>query len=315
MAYSTGSVSAGNQSAIAANKPLFMVSKTAAGMAQALARSEWRTTGSFSSGSDQTATGYSTARSYDHFPAVETMPDNSTTPNYLIFDFGTPGIAFDSVAIVGHNFGSMLTTVSVDIEIANDTAFSSGLRTIGTIASMTAGRVCWLSLGIPAGASFEAYTGVQYARVKMTGIDRVPTIGQVVFGTRYQMSQRSNVPYDDQEFHSNVVDFVSQGGHLSRYVRHSGRRDFNLAWTPTGADAYGLDDLTTLRSWFAAIEYGSKPFLFIDQPEAEKHATGITKQAHYVTASPDLALPAKGPSERSGAFSFSEIAPFVSSED
>lgn len=310
MAYFIGAVNVNNVLAQQADKPMMIT----ANAITASAVVAWRSSGSFASGVDETAAGFAASRVFDGFHHLQTKPTTLADPVYLLIDMSASAGSFDCVALIGHNFGEMATPVTVTMQIADDSAFTSSLRDVATKVDVLGKRAVWYSLGIPAGGSFESYSGVQYARLKIAGHDRVPAVGQLILGSRHQMSQRPDQPYDDAETHSDTVDFISQGGAVSRYARNVGRREFRPTWSPAGVDAFSLDDLATLRAWFAATAQGSKPFVYIDKPESEKEATGITRTAHYVLAQPSLTMPLEGPVLRKGSFVFVETSPFVLGE-
>ena len=324
MAYSKGNLGSAVIDAVKADKPVMIPTNLAE---YPNAAAQWRTGGSWASGTDDTATGYGGRRAYDRFPSNQTKGTTAGTTFYLLFDLKTDAASvgdagtFDTVAILNHNLGTLLTgvhTAQIDVEISNSSDFSSEY-TIASRANITTDkRIIFWNLGTPEGATYETYTAVQYARIKITTTTSIaaPSIGQVIFGKRYQMSQRSNVPYDDEHYQSEVADFISQSGNISRYKRNSGGRVFDLSFSPTGVDGFGLDDLSTLRDWFKNCDYGSKPFLFLDKPYSERETAldGVTRNGHYVISDPALNLTASGPSLREGAFSFRELAPFVAGE-
>jgi len=321
-----GSVSAGDQSAVAADKPLFIATNAAEFPQQT---PQWRTGGNWASGSDDTAAGYSGRRAYDRQPQNQTKATTSGTTFYLLFDLHTtstdPSIGeaatIDAVAVLNHNLGTLLTgadTATVSVQISETLSFTINYTIASRAGINTDERIIFYNLGVPEGGSFETYTGVRYARLKIETTTSIipPSIGQVILGRRRQVSARPDVPYDDQALASNTTDFVSESGTITRYTRYSGGRTFAPTWTPTGSDAYSLDDVTTIRQWFEDCSYGSKPFLYVDKPHSERETsqTGITRSGHYVLAEPALEMPAEGPVLRNASLSFTEIAPFQTGE-
>lgn len=327
MAYSKGTLTSGQTQALEADKPVMIATNLAEYPQNA---AQWRTSGSWSSGSDDTAAGYGTARAADRFPNVQTKGSTAGTVHYLLFDLHTSATSstlgdaarFDTVAILNHNFGTLTPGgghyAKVEVEISNNADFSSEYTIATRDQIQTDQRLIFWSLGAPEGNTYEHYTDVRYLRLKITmsTSTAAPSIGQVILGRRYQMSSRPNVPYDDQAFESQVADFAANSGVISRYVRNSGGRRFSPSWSPTGSDLFGLDDLTTLRDWFKNCGYGSKAFLYLDKPYSERETAlvGVTRSGHYVLAAPGLKMPAQGPQVRAAAFDFTEIAPFVSGE-
>ena len=140
--------------------------------------------------------------------------------------------------------------------------------------------------------------------------DKPPKIGEVFVGERIQMSRQPNQPYlTEIGYDSDVVDFNSDGGDKVRYVRAKGRRVFDLSFTPTGDDSYGIDDVAQIKTLLQKTNQFTQPFMYVPKPYSEPN------NAYFVYAE-DVAfnMESVGPFERSVSLRLIEIPPFVSYE-
>jgi hypothetical protein len=105
---------------------------------------------------------------------------------------------------------------------------------------------------------------------------------------------------------NNSTDFESSRGDIVRYVRSKGRRRFELTFTPTGDDTYGIDDLVQFRLLAKKTNQFTEPFMYIPKPFSEP------QNAFFVYAEDaSFDMEAVGPFERSVKLSLVEIPPFV----
>ena len=138
----------------------------------------------------------------------------------------------------------------------------------------------------------------------------VPRIGEVFVGERIQMSRNPNQPYATElSYMNNSIDFESGRGDIVRYVRSKGRRRFELEFTPTGDDSYGIDDLEQIKLLVKKTNQFTEPFVYIPKPYTEPN------NAYFVYAEDaSFDMEAVGPFERSVRLSLVEIPPFVGYE-
>lgn len=135
-------------------------------------------------------------------------------------------------------------------------------------------------------------------------------VGEVFIGERIQMSRNPNQPYATElSYMNDSVDFESMNGDVVRYVRSKGRRRFELNFTPTGDDSYGIDDVEQFKLLAKKTNQFTKPFMYIPKPYSEPN------NAYFVYAE-DAAfnMEAVGPFERSVTLSLVEIPPYVDYE-
>jgi hypothetical protein len=279
----------------------------------------WSTTGSWASGSDVTAPAGPTRRVFDRRGTARSFPTlvPGAASYSLLFDLaeGTDAAhTIDTLAIWSDNFRALDADVTVYVDIANNSAFTTDLRTIAEFDIGARGdveRLVSTDLG-PGGD--ERYTGVRWVRVRVTttavgGFTVVPEIGEVVLGRRRQCSAQPSTPYEEQGVEADVVDHESQSGASTRYVRWRGRRTFDIRWRLGGdGDAIGFE--TTLREFWRESGDGTKVFAWIESPIDAPYAV------HFCAADPPvLSLPRQGPVERSSSFRFVEVAPFMRLEE
>lgn len=138
----------------------------------------------------------------------------------------------------------------------------------------------------------------------------VPRIGEVFVGERIQMSRNPNQPYATElSYMNNSIDFESGRGDIVRYVRSKGRRRFELEFTPTGDDSYGIDDLEQIKLLVKKTNQFTEPFIYIPKPYTEPN------NAYFVYAEDaSFDMEAVGPFERSVRLSLVEMPPFVGYE-
>jgi hypothetical protein len=324
MAYSTTDLSAAAQTTAAtAGKPFVL---PAGSVANGLSEHTGDTTVTWSTTatavSDITETGYPTSRLWDTHNHLVSRP--STTGYSIIYLLITTEIpVFDTIFIGGHNLHSAAGAATLTIQIADNAAFSSNLRTLVSYAGFGTSknaRLCFFNIGpTGGGGAVEQYSDVVYLRIKIdkgSSFTIKPEIGEIVFAKREQLSQRPDVPFDDEAFSSSVVDFHSKSGVLTRYVLNTGQRFFKHQHSPTGADAYGMDDITSIRDWYKNTKRGVEPFIYVPDPtDTIAGITGATSNAFVCQfETPSVSIPLTGPTLRNTVLDFAETAPFVDSE-
>ncbi|MBH05178.1 MAG: hypothetical protein CMJ20_02535 [Phycisphaeraceae bacterium] len=327
MAYTTTDLSAAAQTTAAtAGKPFILpAGRVGNGLSTHIGDTTitWDTNATATS--DIAEADYPTSRLYDGHSHLKTRPNiSSGSVSAVYLHIVTEIPTLDTIYIGGHNLNTAGANPTMTIEIADNAAYTSNLITLISFAGFSASkdaRLCFFNLGPAGGGStIKQYGEVTHARIKIThgtgNFTTKPEIGEIVLGTREQLSQRPDVPFDDQAFSSDAVDFRSKSGILTRYIRNTGQRSFAHRHSPTGSDAYGLDDLTTIRNWYKNTRRGVEPFIYV--PDPTNTITGINgaTSAAFVCHfdDPRQGLPLTGPSLREANINFSESAPFVDSE-
>ena len=217
--------------------------------------------------------------------------------------------------------------IGVTLEISADTSFSTAYSIMNNTVyadesgsnpnpSRTGESRTIVEVIPHAGSNRYQVNGDFYARLRFfckgQGVSgdfwtTVPRIGEVFVGERIQKSRNTNQPYATElSYMSNAIDFESSRGDIVRYVRSKGRRRFELEFTPTGSDSYGIDDVEQVKLLAKKTNQFTEPFFYIPKPYTEP------QKAYFVYAeTADFNLEAVGPFERSVRLSLVEIPPFT----
>lgn len=288
MALSTSSFTTAEAAALAKDKPM-LVGPNRLTSAHTV---QWRTSGLWSSGSDGTDTAGPVSRTYDDHSHLLSFPTSSSVL-YLLFDFGASGISFDTIAILNHNLPTGATITSV---ISDATNFASPTTVISMSGTVVAGRRVVVPLA-------SRYASVRYARILFSSAV-LPTVGEVVFGSRVQLDWRPDVPYDDQDLLTPSVRRTTTVGGIMHTTRLGpiGQRRIrarNLVDSPTVA-------ANLLTMW--KEHGGARPFLWIDNPSTAPH------RANWVMLD-DAAIsrPYNDALNRDWSFDASEVGPHYTS--
>lgn len=180
-----------------------------------------------------TATGYDAASMVSGRQSNVWQSDSIVSTQYIYIDSGF-AINVDIVAIHNHNFSSGGTAV---VEYETDDTLSSGNWTSATEAATFTYR---------AGSMYVTFGNIQrrYWRIKITGINSEPVVGEIVMGQATQM---------DKAFRWGVVETVmphvavaaTQAGVPWFLTLTSDTRTFAISWASmTKAQQ---DELTTLH--------------------------------------------------------------------
>lgn len=310
MAFTGTSLTAAYLAFTAADKPLFMANNV---LRDYNARPQWRTGGSWASGSDITDPSYPTWLGYDGKGASRTAPTltgGSAAYSYLcdLVEGTDADHSFDMAVVWNHNFHLLDGTVTVRLEIADDNAFTTNLTTLTTWTVVTdPSRLVSLNLN-----NNRRYTNARYVRLRITtsagSFTTAPAFGELWLGRRRQMSIYPNLPYEMKRLRSTVADFTAKSGARIRYVHNAGQRVFELAMS-TGGAVESTETENEIRGFWQDCRYGSLPFVHIPQPESYPEEAFVC-----LDEDADLGLPLVGPYEREGSFSFTEIAPYRQGE-
>lgn len=223
---------------------------------------KWVTGGTWA-GSDVTDSAYPASRALDDLTQLPTRPTSTYTTIYLLFDFGSAGIDFDAVGIIGHNAASG-SSVQYDLQHADDNAYSTNLVTLATFNPSDNGRLVDLTID---GAA-QRYSGVRYARLKITaGGAYKPEISEVLFIRRRQLEFAPFRPYDSGELVQSSSAWRSESGARVAYTRNSGQRALNAPFFVRSTE------LTGLKAWRRSIREGADGFVWIEDPSSSPEAS------------------------------------------
>lgn len=301
MAWSSAALTAAEIAAALADKPC-LIAKNVVETVDA-SGAMWKQGGLWSAGADETATNYEAAYAYDRGHSYETKPATAQTTWYYLMKWAG-GTEFDTCHILGHNFGT-IGGLTVTLQIADDTAFSTNLQTIATwTPGSSTLRLGEMKLRHTGSAALR-YTGVLYARLGITkGSTFTPEIGELWLGRRRQLLHRPNNPYNPDDRSWAGSEFDSMSGVRTRTVDHEGRARVSGTWDL--ADSTEIADVLLFRD---DSGYLSKPFLYVDEPETAAHAAWL--MFHQGSG---FALPSPAPIARPFSLELEEQAPFLAGE-
>jgi len=236
-----------------------------------------------------------------------------TSVKFYNFFFTTGDeISFDTLCVLGHNLNS-IGAVSVSLEIADNSAYSSNLKEIAqyTISGTTDNRILFTNLNSEGGSNTysatgtaQRYSSVAYVRLKIVHAGATaPKVGEIFLGTRYQLSRNPNVPWNNKDEHSEISDFVSQNGIIQRYVFYRGQAVRSVEMS-LGSSS----NIAVVDDWYNAIHEGTRSFLWIDTPSSGAECRLM------ILDSADLVFPLAGPFERNLSFTMREQPPYLSRE-
>lgn len=276
MPYSEAEITATELARYNADLPLLCHSNAARSVNAA---PQWRTSGSWASGSDVTATGYPTTRAYDDVGHRQTRPSSGATTHYLIWDLDD--VTFDGVVIHGHNFASLGGTVTVAVEIADNSSFSTNLLEIASFSGTAVNyRMASFAL-VGAGTNNARFSSVQYLRLVIgyNGSAPHPAIGELYLTTREALEFRPEPPHDSRSVESDfaTAEFDSGADHTQRGC--GGRMVSGPSWRPTDST---MED--QFRDFFAGCGYGRLCGLWVPNPNTTPAYSYVvrTEPAMYI---------------------------------
>jgi hypothetical protein len=302
MAVTVTARSAAAVALLALNKPVLVGSNV---LRPELVNSmQWRQGGQWSAGTDETDADGQTKAAGDGYTGRKTYPDALQTTWYFMMKWTTTA-SFDCAAIIGHNFSGLALT-TCQLQVADNTAFSTNLR---TIASWTPGtstkRLVSLALDHDAGGA-RVYSGVEYARLKLVSGGSIrPRIGELILGTQVQLSFKPDDDYDPHGQVSGVALTESYSGVVSGVTHYRQRRELDAALT-----LHDSTEAAKVTTWWTDCRGGTRPFLWIDDP-----TSGPQSAALMAMPEPEARLPYESANVRSSRIKAVEQGPdFVALE-
>jgi hypothetical protein len=240
MAWTSADVGANELAWLAADKPLFAVQA----IPPAPTTVKWVESAQVGAGNigtwtDRTLAANPTSRAYDWRPDLDTRIDATAAATwYLAMDLGAL-VEFDCAFLIGHNFGTLSLT-TVQIQIADDNAFSGNLTTVADFGSPASdNRLHDLVLG--ANKRYSA----RYVWLKLSkGANFTPQLGEIILGRRYQMKTRPSVGFDPDKRHREAVIQKTESGIKQKTVYYSG--EFSLDANFVVHEDDRIDDVQSL---------------------------------------------------------------------
>jgi hypothetical protein len=259
VAWSSAALSADETAWAAADKPL-VLGENLARSAQSI---NWRDTLTVVTSNNDAS--YPTSRVHDGYTDLMSRPGSAgATWRYVVFDFGAGGVEFDAVMVMNYEDrsggGSTIT-----VEIADDDVWTVNPATIASYAlplGDEAGRVVLIDLQHAGGVPLR-YSGVRYAAIGMRDTGGInPQMGEIIFARRRQLKTNPFGAWDPGHLRTRAVVTTSPSGIKTVHVRSKGERILRATMRPHETDR--IDDLLAL--WEADTDYGTYPFVWIDQP-------------------------------------------------
>jgi hypothetical protein len=255
-------------------------------------------------GTDITVAGYPTSRAYDRLGHLRTK-STAGTERWFHMQLNASPADFDGVLIWGTEG---LDGLTVAVWIADTADATGGVGVAEEIATTTASgteRIAFLDLQHSAASVAQRYSSVPYLFLKITGASFTPEIGEVWLIRRRQMSHFPRLSWDPNNYGVDQVTKKSRSGVGVNYVNHSGRQDLVASFNPSLTA-----DQDNFKSLIADTGYGTKPFVFIDDPNSEPEKFRVIQPP----ADPGLGFPFVGWTERQITISGLENYPFQTTD-
>jgi hypothetical protein len=283
MAWSSESLAAYETAQLALDKPLLAAQMIPVSPDYA----KWSSfndvqTGDITTWVDRSSTSQPARFAYDGRPGlITTTSGGYSNIMFYSMDFGSL-IEFDSVFIIGHNFGSLGLTVGVTIEVSDDNAFTTNLTTVADFGSpsddsrmaslsLTGGRISsqFVRLGISNGGSGTI----------------IPELGEIILGRRRQLEYKPQRPYDIYALSEESSITKSPNGVISKTVySRRGRELTGDLWVTD--DTYLADLVTFYRQCRG-------PFVWVENPNSAPSSW------HFMMRDGPLSIPETNPGLRS----------------
>jgi hypothetical protein len=313
MSVSLASMATWEQTAYDADKPMMVATNNSDKITKATSGWFDSATGS-TDDTDETVVSNARVRAYDRIGALTVASDTARTSPAFRFAFGSD-VTFDTVVIMGHNFGDVTnsgSSITVDL-VATGAAVTKTISETITVASGDNSRLVFTFLYDTSGAKpshpqrVTLGTSNRKLNIRLQNVSgstsTKPAIGEVWVGQRRQLMHNPNLPFDDKNETGLVSDFASKSGLTQRYTYHRGKalRTINKSVTDS-------NELAAIEAAFDDSDDFTKPIVWIENP------SNASPDAYLMLAeSPTLSLPLQGPIERVFGTSLIEQPPFKSS--
>jgi hypothetical protein len=263
---------------------------------------------------DESVISNARVRAYDRIGALTVASDTARTSPAFRFAFGSD-VTFDTVVIMGHNFGDVTNSgsdITVDL-VATGAATTTTISDTITVASGDNSRLVFTFLYDTSGAKpshpqrVTLGTSNRKLNIRLQNVSgstsTKPAIGEVWVGQRRQLMHNPNLPFDDKSETGLVSDFASKSGLTQRYTSHRGKALRTISKSVTDSN-----ELAAIEAAFDDSDDFTKPIVWIENP------SNASPDAYLMLAeSPTLSLPLQGPIERVFGTSLIEQPPFKSS--
>lgn len=239
-----------------------VVGRNVAGLASTIA---WRSTGRLDTGSTIDRVGYPGRRAGDGSAIEPTAPSTVAASHDLCIDLGAPR-AFDVVALLGA--AELSGAATVEIEAADDPAFTVDLTSLVTLAVAPRRQVAWEL----AGSEQSVTARYVRARVSYASTGQVE-IAELWLGSRLALRDRSLLPVDlyERPLAREAALWTSDAGTTSIVPRARARIDGQIEWWAPP------DEASALVAWGASIEWGRHAALYAPRPSSARNAAAVVR--------------------------------------
>lgn len=277
---------------------------------------QWRVAGSWSAGADTTVNAAPTRLAYDRNGLTQTRCSVvGQTQVSLLFDLSASALevgSFDTVFVIGHNYHLLGGLDSVQLEIGDDPTFT-GHWPLALWTSFTSSqRQVSVSLNNSVGVPNSRFHSVRYLRLRHTcaaGFAASPAIGELVVGRRRQMTSMPMLPFKRNPLRSEVADFRSESGNMTRHTLYAGAGDRPVSFEFGGISAGALDPRSEMQKFFKNTNYGSKAFIYVASPNSDSRAARM-----MLLDPPSQEIADQGPYDAIVDLPMLECEPFLDSE-
>lgn len=266
--------------------------------------SRWTTAGQDTS-TDRTDSDCPAKRVYDGYVGYASAGDStSSTDWYFNFDFGSAGIEFDAVAIIGHNFDTKsIADITIELDNGNpnpgdtpDGTFAN-ISTIATISPRGDDlRLIEWEL-YHTGSVARRYSDVQYVRLHLsdTSSFTAPQMTEIFFLSRCQFPVRPVTPFDKDHLKNEVVNSRTMGGVKSKVIFSEQQFVLNARFV--------LHEDTPISDFQNVFKTGSGLMVWCWEP------TSSPNNWHAVMRQDELSMPSSGWTEREATIDVEEQGP------
>jgi hypothetical protein len=243
-------------------------------------------------------TDYPTKRAFDCFGHLPTKPDAATPDDLWYYDFLIPaGATLEVFAIINHNFDQIPGGVAMDIQVADNSSFTSAVSLTSLVSTLTSKKRYVEIFANPV-------SGATHGRIALAAAANfVPEIGEFWLGEIIQIPTIPVNPFDDRKRLSNREDLVSLSGIISSFQTHYLGSEWEFGFQ------VGKDDAReAIRQTYIDSEGFKKLVLLTPDPDYPLDS--------YLAKGPSqLHLPLSGPYLReTDSFTFKESSPFRRAE-
>lgn len=207
----------------------------------------------------------------------QTNPDDSTNDFWLVYAFNGD---FDTFAVLNGSL-HLVTGLTMEIEIADDGAFTTNLATIATGVTFAGSEYLGFMNYVRSGSGY-----VRFHFSAPSGF--TPYLGEAWLGRRRQLCAGLAQGHDINAIESTVAA-TSGGSQQTVRALATGRRTPDVALHTNDRESTLLDT-DTLRSFWADTNYGSSNFLWCPNPATNQDLVYLCRNTSKV-----LDLPKIGP--------------------